>query len=87
MATKIDGTKIARDIRSRVAQEVASSVASGAGVPGLATILVGDDPVGIVVVGHRGGRLTPVPGCVGPMTIAPLMVNTQRGAAWAKHSA
>ncbi|WP_257017037.1 hypothetical protein [Streptomyces sp. Ag82_O1-15] len=33
------------------------------------------------------GRLTPVPGGVGPMTIALLMVNTLRAAAWAKHSA
>ncbi|MGW1498026.1 hypothetical protein ACWCQW_05450 [Streptomyces mirabilis] len=50
MTTEIDGTKIAQDIRSRVAQEVASRVAAGAGVPGLATIIVSDDPADIVVV-------------------------------------
>ncbi|MFF3580908.1 bifunctional 5,10-methylenetetrahydrofolate dehydrogenase/5,10-methenyltetrahydrofolate cyclohydrolase [Streptomyces mirabilis] len=53
MTTKIDGKKIARDIRSRVAEEVASRVAAGAGVPGLATILVGDDPAGAVYVANK----------------------------------
>ncbi|MFD6995680.1 tetrahydrofolate dehydrogenase/cyclohydrolase catalytic domain-containing protein [Streptomyces mirabilis] len=53
MTTTIDGKKIARDIRSRVAEEVASRVAAGAGVPGLATILVGDDPASAVYVANK----------------------------------
>lgn len=53
MTTKIDGKKIARDIRSQVAEEVASRVAAGASVPGLATILVGDDPAGAVYVANK----------------------------------
>ena len=32
-------------------------------------------------------RITPVPGGVGPMTIAMLMVNTLRAAQWARRSA
>ncbi|MFF3567757.1 hypothetical protein [Nocardia jiangxiensis] len=35
------------------------------------------------LVGHAD-RLTPVPGGVGPMTIAMLMANTVRAAEWAR---
>ena len=48
----INGTKIARDIRVRVAGEVARLAAVGI-VPGLATILVGDDPASAVYVAAK----------------------------------
>ena len=48
----INGTKIARDIRARVAGEVARLAAVGI-VPGLATILVGDDPASAVYVAAK----------------------------------
>lgn len=40
----IDGKKIAEEIRADVAQEVKERIAAGKSAPGLATILVGDDP-------------------------------------------
>ncbi|WP_329309939.1 bifunctional methylenetetrahydrofolate dehydrogenase/methenyltetrahydrofolate cyclohydrolase FolD [Streptomyces sp. NBC_01262] len=53
MTTTIDGRKIARDIRSRTAGEVAAAVAAGRSVPGLATVLVGDDPASAVYVASK----------------------------------
>ncbi|NNN31432.1 bifunctional 5,10-methylenetetrahydrofolate dehydrogenase/5,10-methenyltetrahydrofolate cyclohydrolase [Streptomyces sp. S3(2020)] len=51
MTTTIDGTGIARRIRAQVAEEVS---AAGAGtVPGLATVLVGDDPASAVYVAAK----------------------------------
>jgi 5,10-methylene-tetrahydrofolate dehydrogenase/methenyl tetrahydrofolate cyclohydrolase len=44
--------------------------------PGLATILVGDDPASEVYVRNKRRAATPVPGGVGPMTIAALLANT-----------
>ncbi|MCT9082951.1 bifunctional 5,10-methylenetetrahydrofolate dehydrogenase/5,10-methenyltetrahydrofolate cyclohydrolase [Streptomyces fulvoviolaceus] len=52
MTTRIDGTGIARRIRSQVAEEVAAVAASGR-VPGLATVLVGDDPASAVYVAAK----------------------------------
>ncbi|MFF6987558.1 tetrahydrofolate dehydrogenase/cyclohydrolase catalytic domain-containing protein [Streptomyces sp. NPDC010273] len=52
MTTTIDGTRIARDIRARVAQRVAEAAARGR-VPGLATVLVGDDPASAVYVAAK----------------------------------
>ncbi|MGP4007175.1 bifunctional 5,10-methylenetetrahydrofolate dehydrogenase/5,10-methenyltetrahydrofolate cyclohydrolase [Streptomyces sp. 4N124] len=49
MTTTIDGTRIAQRIRSQVAEEVAAAARSGP-VPGLATVLVGDDPASAVYV-------------------------------------
>ncbi|MCX5374212.1 bifunctional 5,10-methylenetetrahydrofolate dehydrogenase/5,10-methenyltetrahydrofolate cyclohydrolase [Streptomyces sp. NBC_00015] len=50
MTTTIDGSRIARRTRARVAEEVAA----GAGtVPGLATVLVGDDPASAVYVAAK----------------------------------
>jgi len=50
MTTTIDGTRIARRIRAQVAEEVAA----GSGeVPGLATVLVGDDPASAVYVAAK----------------------------------
>ena len=43
-ATIIDGTAIAEKVRADVAKEVADRVAAGFPVPGLATVLVGDNP-------------------------------------------
>jgi len=43
-ATIIDGTAIAGNVRADVAKEVAERVAAGKPVPGLATVLVGDNP-------------------------------------------
>ncbi|MEU9448757.1 bifunctional 5,10-methylenetetrahydrofolate dehydrogenase/5,10-methenyltetrahydrofolate cyclohydrolase [Streptomyces sp. NPDC048277] len=52
MTTIIDGTGIARRIRSRVADEVAADAGSGR-IPGLATVLVGDDPASAVYVAAK----------------------------------
>lgn len=52
MTTTIDGTGIARRIRSRVAKEVATDASSGR-IPGLATVLVGDDPASAVYVAAK----------------------------------
>ena len=52
MTTKIDGRKIAHRIRARVAEDVAREAGSGL-VPGLATILVGDDPASAVYVAAK----------------------------------
>ncbi|BBA95686.1 putative methenyltetrahydrofolate cyclohydrolase [Actinacidiphila reveromycinica] len=49
MTITIDGTRTARAVRARVAAEVARLTAAGT-VPGLATILVGDDPASAVYV-------------------------------------
>lgn len=43
-ATIISGTEIAKQIRADVAKEVAERVQAGKPKPGLATVLVGDDP-------------------------------------------
>ncbi len=43
-AQMIDGSGIAKEIRAEVARKVKERVAAGETVPGLATVLVGDDP-------------------------------------------
>ncbi|WP_406005449.1 bifunctional 5,10-methylenetetrahydrofolate dehydrogenase/5,10-methenyltetrahydrofolate cyclohydrolase [Streptomyces sp. NBC_00637] len=54
MTTTIDGTRIAQRIRSRVAAEVtAAAVTDPGSVPGLATVLVGDDPASAVYVAAK----------------------------------
>jgi methylenetetrahydrofolate dehydrogenase (NADP+)/methenyltetrahydrofolate cyclohydrolase len=50
MSNVIDGKAIAQDVRDRVKQEVEEFVAAGGPQPGLATILVGDDPASQVYV-------------------------------------
>ena len=52
-ATIIDGREIARQVREQVARDVADIVATGARPPGLATVLVGDDPASAVYVGGK----------------------------------
>jgi methylenetetrahydrofolate dehydrogenase (NADP+) / methenyltetrahydrofolate cyclohydrolase len=53
MTTLMDGRKHARQIRERVAEEVAALVGSGGRAPGLATLLVGDDPASAVYVANK----------------------------------
>src|SRR3712207_2082319 len=52
-ATIIDGKAIAEQVRREVAEEVAAWVAQGHDAPGLATVLVGDDPASAVYVGGK----------------------------------
>jgi methylenetetrahydrofolate dehydrogenase (NADP+)/methenyltetrahydrofolate cyclohydrolase len=46
----IDGRKVAQEVRDRVKREVEELIASGGPQPGLATILVGDDPASQIYV-------------------------------------
>jgi methylenetetrahydrofolate dehydrogenase (NADP+) / methenyltetrahydrofolate cyclohydrolase len=52
-AELIDGKAIAQQVRAEVAAEVAALVESGRPRPGLATVLVGDDPASAVYVGGK----------------------------------
>ncbi len=52
-ATIIDGRAIAAQVRKEVARDVAGWVAEGHDAPGLATVLVGDDPASAVYVGGK----------------------------------
>ena len=49
----IDGKAIAKEVREQVAADVAELVAAGYNPPGLATVLVGDDPASEVYVGMK----------------------------------
>ena len=49
----IDGNQIAKSIRSSVQESVSKRVAEGKRAPGLAVILVGDDPASQVYVGKK----------------------------------
>lgn len=53
MTTKIDGTALARRIRASVASDVARTFPDLDAAPGLATILVGDDPASAVYVAAK----------------------------------
>lgn len=52
-AEVLDGKAIAADLRSRVEEVVAARVRAGRRPPGLATVLVGDDPASHVYVGSK----------------------------------
>ena len=55
-AQRIDGTAVARRVREDVAKGVEKLVAAGGTAPGLATVLIGDDPASDVTgryVHHR----------------------------------
>jgi methylenetetrahydrofolate dehydrogenase (NADP+)/methenyltetrahydrofolate cyclohydrolase len=52
-ATIIDGKAIAARVRAQVAAEVAAFAAETSRPPGLATVLVGDDPASAVYVGGK----------------------------------
>jgi methylenetetrahydrofolate dehydrogenase (NADP+)/methenyltetrahydrofolate cyclohydrolase len=49
----IDGRAVAADVRAEVARDVAAWVAETGRRPGLATVLVGDDPASAVYVGNK----------------------------------
>jgi methylenetetrahydrofolate dehydrogenase (NADP+) / methenyltetrahydrofolate cyclohydrolase len=49
----IDGRQVAQRVRDRVKAEVAELIASGGPQPGLATILVGDDPASQIYVRNK----------------------------------
>jgi methylenetetrahydrofolate dehydrogenase (NADP+)/methenyltetrahydrofolate cyclohydrolase len=52
-ARLIDGKAIAQQVRAEVARDVAAWVGEGHEPPGLATVLVGDDPASAVYVGGK----------------------------------
>ena len=52
-ATIIDGKAVAARVRSQVTRDVEAYVAAGAQRPGLATVLVGDDPASGIYVGGK----------------------------------
>jgi methylenetetrahydrofolate dehydrogenase (NADP+)/methenyltetrahydrofolate cyclohydrolase len=52
-ATVIDGKAVAARVRAEVADEVEAFSKSSGVVPGLATVLVGDDPASAVYVGNK----------------------------------
>jgi methylenetetrahydrofolate dehydrogenase (NADP+) / methenyltetrahydrofolate cyclohydrolase len=52
-AQVIDGKAVAATVREDVAREVEAFRAAHGGVPGLATVLVGDDPASHVYVGNK----------------------------------
>jgi methylenetetrahydrofolate dehydrogenase (NADP+)/methenyltetrahydrofolate cyclohydrolase len=49
----IDGRKVAQEVRDRVKREVEEFIASGGPQPGLATILVGDDPASQIYIRNK----------------------------------
>jgi methylenetetrahydrofolate dehydrogenase (NADP+) / methenyltetrahydrofolate cyclohydrolase len=53
MTKLIDGKAVAKQVRARVAEEIAASFGSSDEAPGLATILVGDDPASAVYVAGK----------------------------------
>jgi methylenetetrahydrofolate dehydrogenase (NADP+) / methenyltetrahydrofolate cyclohydrolase len=53
MAEIIDGKAIAQQVRAEVAEQVTSWVEAGHPAPGLATVLVGEDPASAVYVGGK----------------------------------
>ncbi len=56
MAQIIDGTALADTLRARIGTAVAGFVAAGKRAPGLAVVLVGDDPASRVYVKSKGKR-------------------------------
>jgi methylenetetrahydrofolate dehydrogenase (NADP+)/methenyltetrahydrofolate cyclohydrolase len=52
-ATIIDGKAIAAEVRAQVARDVAQLLREGGSPPGLATVLVGEDPASAVYVGGK----------------------------------
>jgi len=52
-ATLIDGKAVAQEVRAQVARDVAAFAAETGAAPGLATVLVGDDPASAVYVAGK----------------------------------
>jgi 5,10-methylene-tetrahydrofolate dehydrogenase/methenyl tetrahydrofolate cyclohydrolase len=59
-AKLIDGQAIANQIQEEVKEKVAARVAAGKSVPGLATVLVGDDPASAMYVSMKEKRCAKV---------------------------
>jgi methylenetetrahydrofolate dehydrogenase (NADP+) / methenyltetrahydrofolate cyclohydrolase len=53
VTVKIDGKAVAREVRERVAAEITARYPDSARAPGLATLLVGDDPASAVYVASK----------------------------------
>ncbi|MGL5238212.1 MAG: tetrahydrofolate dehydrogenase/cyclohydrolase catalytic domain-containing protein, partial [Plesiomonas shigelloides] len=49
----IDGKTIAQQVRATVAQQVQQRIAQGKRAPGLAVVLVGQDPASQIYVGSK----------------------------------
>ena len=80
-ARVLDGKVISQKVRDEVRAGVTQFVAENGRPPGLDVILVGEDPASVGDVDteatkERASWITPVPGGVGPMTIACLLENT-----------
>nr|WP_211660642.1 bifunctional methylenetetrahydrofolate dehydrogenase/methenyltetrahydrofolate cyclohydrolase FolD [Modestobacter muralis] len=78
----IDGTAVARAVRADVGRRVAELVAGGGTAPGLATVLIGDDPASEVYVRNKRRLCTEagmadlhrhLPGDVDQATVAALL--------------
>jgi methylenetetrahydrofolate dehydrogenase (NADP+)/methenyltetrahydrofolate cyclohydrolase len=52
-ATVIDGKAVAAEVRARVAKQVAELTDGGSPAPGLATVLVGDDPASAIYIRRK----------------------------------
>ncbi|HEX4804528.1 MAG TPA: bifunctional methylenetetrahydrofolate dehydrogenase/methenyltetrahydrofolate cyclohydrolase FolD [Conexibacter sp.] len=52
-ATLIDGSAISREVRAQVARDVAAFAAETGAAPGLATVLVGEDPASAIYVANK----------------------------------
>jgi 5,10-methylene-tetrahydrofolate dehydrogenase/methenyl tetrahydrofolate cyclohydrolase len=59
-AKLIDGNQIAKDIQAEVAEKVAARVKAGKPMPGLATVLVGEDPASAMYVSMKQKRCAKV---------------------------
>lgn len=57
-ARLMDGKAVARTVRDEVAADVSALIASGRPAPGLATVLVGDDPASEVYVRNKRRQCT-----------------------------
>src|SRR3954471_19380970 len=76
----IDGTAVARRVREDVARGVEKRVAAGGTAPGLATVLIGDDPASEVYVRNKR-RLSVEAGMLDQHRHLPGAVAQQTGAA------
>ena len=52
-ATIVDGKAVAAEVRAEVARQVAELTAQTGAPPGLATVLVGDDPASDIYVSRK----------------------------------
>lgn len=52
-AQRIDGKQVAQQVRDEVKQGIAQRLAAGARAPGLAVVMVGEDPASAVYVGSK----------------------------------